>query len=523
MGLLRSSATVGSYTLISRILGYARDILIAALMGAGPIADAYFVAFKLPNLMRRLFAEGAFNLVFVPQFAGRLEAEGKAAAKAFAEEALALLLWALLVVLGLGELLMPWLMYALAPGFSDDPAKFDLTIELTRITFPYLLFISLVSLLGGVLNSLHRFWVAAAAPILLNLTLIGALLGFARVAETPGHALAIGVSIAGLLQLAWLWHASVRAGFSLKLRRPRLTPAMRRLLVLIVPVALGAGVGQLSVIIDQIFASTIKGGVSFLYYADRINQLPLGVVGVALGTALLPMLARSLKGGRHAEAMGQQNRALEAGLLLALPAAAALVTLAFPLTSVLFERGAFDAQAARESARALLAFALGLPAFVFVKVLLPGFYARSDPWPPVRIAAVCVAMNAALNAALIGPLGVMGIGLATSAAGWLNVALLARGLSRRGYFTLDARLRRNGPCIVIATLIMVGVLELLLWALAPAFALEALAPRAGALAALVLGGLFVYGLAARLLGLVRFNDLLRLFRRTPSQAPGLTE
>jgi putative peptidoglycan lipid II flippase len=215
------------------------------------------------------------------------------------------------------------------------------------------------------------------------------------------------------------------------------------------------------------------------------------------------------------------------GLLFALPAAAALVALAFPLTSVLFERGAFDALAAKESARALLAFALGLPAFVLVKVLLPGFYARGEPKPPVKIAAFCVAVNAALNAALIGPLGVMGIGLATSAAGWLNVALLARGLRRRGYFELDPRLRRNGPRIVLATLVMVGILELLLWALTPAFTLEALAPRAGALAALVLGGLFVYGLAARLLGLVRFNDLLRLFRRAPAGPPagppGLTE
>lgn len=513
MSLLRSIATIGGYTLISRILGYARDILIAAVLGASPVADAFFIAFKLPNLNRRLFAEGAFNLAFVPEFAGRLDTAGHDAAKAYAEEALAVLLWMLVAVLGLAELAMPWLMYVMAPGFSSDSAKFDLAVELARITFPYLVLISLATLFSGILNSVHRFAVAAATPILLNLALIGALLGLARFTETPGHALAIGVSGAGILQLAWVWIAAVRAGFSLRLRRPRLTPAMKRLLKLMAPVALGAGVAQLSIMVDMIFASTIPGAVSYLYYADRVNQLPLGVVGIALGTALLPMLARNLRAGRTKEALHQQNRGIELGLLLSLPAAGALIAVAFPLMTVLFQRGAFDAGAKDASALALIGFSVGLPAFVLVKVLLPGYYARGEPRPPVRIAVLCVAVNAALNAALILPLGAMGVALATSLAGWLNAALLLKGLKRRGYFEADERLRSRSPRIVLASLLMVGVVELVLWPLSPAFALNDLPLKVAALAALILAGLFTYALAARALGVVRFDDMARLFRR----------
>lgn len=513
MSLLRSSTTIGSYTLISRLLGYARDILIAAMLGAGPVADAFFIAFKLPNLNRRLFAEGAFNLVFVPEFAGRLDTEGRAAAKAYAEEAFAVLLWILVAVLGLAELVMPWLMYVMAPGFSSDPAKFDLAVDLTRITFPYLVLISLATLFSGILNSVSRFAVAAATPILLNLALIGALLWLSRFTETPGHALAIGVSGAGVVQLAWVWIASVRAGFSLRFRWPRLTPAVRRLLSLMAPVALGAGVAQISIMVDMIFVSTIPGGVSFLYYADRVNQLPLAVVGIALGTALLPMLSRNLKAGRAAEALRQQNRAIELGFLLALPATGALLAVAFPLMTVLFQRGAFDLATRDASALALIGFSAGLPAFVLIKVLLPGYYARGEPKPPVRIGILCVAVNAALNAALIIPLGAMGVALATSFAGWLNAALLLRGLVRRGYFRADERLRGRAPRIVAAAALMVGALELLLWPLAPAFALDDLPLRVAALAALVLAGLFTYALAARALGAVRFDDVSRLLRR----------
>ncbi|MCH7550695.1 MAG: murein biosynthesis integral membrane protein MurJ, partial [Proteobacteria bacterium] len=288
MVLLRSIATVGGFTLISRVLGFLRDILIAAVLGAGAGADAFFVAFKLPNLFRRLFAEGAFSMAFVPLFAGRLEEKGKAEAQAFAEAAFSVLLWTLLVFVIVIELAMPWIMVGFAPGFVGDKAKFDLAVTLTRITFPYLLLISLVSLMAGVLNSLGRFAAAAATPILLNLCLIGAILGLARVTETPSHALAWGVAAAGVFQFIWLFMACGREGVRLRLVPPRLTADVRALIRRIVPVAIGAGVYQVNLVIDTIIASLLPtGSIAYLFYADRVNQLPLGVVGVAVGTALL--------------------------------------------------------------------------------------------------------------------------------------------------------------------------------------------------------------------------------------------
>jgi putative peptidoglycan lipid II flippase len=514
MALLRFSATVGGYTLISRILGYARDILIADILGAGVIADAFFVAFKVPNLLRRLFAEGAFNLAFVPLFAGKLESEGREKAMLFAEQALAMLLYSLLALVAIAEATMPWLMYALAPGFADDPAKFELAITLTRISFPYILFISLVSLLGGVLNSMHRFAAAAAAPILLNICLIAALIGLARATETPGHALAIGVSGAGVIQLVFLYGACRRAGISIRLRLPRLSPAVKRLFVLMAPVAVGAGVAQIGVLIDMIFASHIEGAVSFLYYADRVNQLPLGVIGVAIGTALLPMMTRELRAGGDGQA--NQNRAMEAALLFALPAAVALMVIAEPLMVVLFERGAFDARASAMSANALIAYAGGLPAFVLIKVLAPAFFAREEPKVPVRIAILCVVVNAGLNGILIWPLGHVGVALATSLSGWLNVALLLGALGRRGYFRPDARLKRRIPRMILAAAVMAGLVWLLIWALGDVFH-ATLPVRVGALAGLVVSGLFAYAALGRLVGAARLGELRALFRKESGQ------
>lgn len=515
MALLRSSATVGGFTLASRVLGYLRDILIAALLGAGPVADAFFIAFKIPNLLRRLFAEGAFNLAFVPLFAGRLEAEGREEAKAFAEQALAVLLWALVALVGLAEVAMPWLMYVLAPGFSTDPAKFDLAVTLTRITFPYILCISLVSLMSGILNSLNRFAAAAAAPILLNLCLIGALLWLARITETPGHALAFGVSGAGLVQLVWLYVFCRRAGISLKLRRPRLSEGVKRLFALMAPVALGAGVAQISVLVDMIFASSIPGGVSFLYYADRVNQLPLGVVGVAIGTALLPTLSRQLRAGEVKRAEESQNRAAEVALLLAIPAALALMVLAGPVISVLFERGAFGPEQSTASALALAAYALGLPAFVLIKVLVPSFFARQEPKVPVRIAILCLTVNAGLNAVLIWPLGHVGVALATSLSGWLNVALLLRASGARHYFSPDARLKRRLPRMLLAGAAMALVLWFLSTVLGDALA-GGLGLKVAALIALVVAGIVSYGVAARLAGALRFAEFKAILRKDGS-------
>jgi putative peptidoglycan lipid II flippase len=513
MALLRSIATVGGYTLISRFLGFARDILIAAILGAGPIADAFFVAFKLPNFFRRLFAEGAFNAAFVPLFSGRLASEGPAAAQIFATSVLSVMVAFLYVFVTLLQIGMPILMYGFAPGFTDDPEKFQLTIELTRITFPYLLFISLVSLLGGVLNSLGRFAAAAATPIILNIVLIGALLGATPYLPTAGHALAWGVAAAGAAQFVWLVVACHRAGMDLPLHWPRLTPGVRRVLRLMVPGAVGAGVVQINLLIDIVIASLLPtGAVSYLYYADRVNQLPLGVVGIAIGTALLPLLSRQLREGATEDARNSMNRGIEVALLLTVPAAAALLVISGPIITVLFERGEFSAVTATATAQALMAYAIGLPAYVLVKVLGPGYFAREDTVTPVKIAIVCVAVNVILNLTLIHILAHVGIALATAISAWLNAFLLARILHRRGHHRFDDRLQQRLLRIFLASAAMAAVLWLVLAGFGSAF--DASLPiKIAALAALVLGGLGVYAVLAITTGAVVPSDLRRMLSR----------
>ncbi len=344
MNLLRAFLTVGSFTMISRVLGFIRDVLIAAVLGAGMIADAFFVAFKLPNFFRRLFAEGAFNAGFVPLFTEQLELNGKQDARRFAEEVLAVLLAVLLIFVTVFQIFMPWMMLGFAPGFSGDPAKFDLAVTLARLTFPYLLFISLVSLLGGVLNTISRFAAVAAAPILLNLCLIAAATVGTKLTGLPGHALAGGVALAGAAQLIWLAVACQRADWSLSLIWPRTSTRVKALLKLILPAAVGAGVVQINLVIDVMLASLLpEGSVSYLFYADRLNQLPIGVVGVAVGTALLPMLSRQWARREDDRAMGTLNRAIEISLILSVPAAFAYIAMPDELITTLFQRGAFDA------------------------------------------------------------------------------------------------------------------------------------------------------------------------------------
>ena len=512
MALLRSAATVGGYTMLSRLLGFIRDILIAALLGAGEAAEAFFVAFRIPNLFRRLVAEGAFAAAFVPLFSRRLEADGRAAARAFAEQTLAVLLSSLLIFTILAEVAMPWLMYVIAPGFAAEPVKYDLAVQFARLTFPYLLFMALVALLGGVLNSLYRFAAAAAAPVLLNIVLITALLGFAEAGATPGHALAWGVAAAGAGQFVWLVAACHRAGIRLRLPRPRLTPGIRRLLRLMLPLGLTAGVMQINLLVGTIIATLRDGAVSYLYYADRIYQLPLGVVGIAIGTALLPRLSRELRSGATAAAMDSQSRALEFSLLLTLPAAAALMVIAEPIVAVLFERGAFGAEATAATAAALIAFASGLPAYVLVKVLSPGFFAREDMHTPLMISIAAVVANIAISLALFWRLGHIGIALATALASWLHASLLWLFLRRRGFFAMDRRLRSRLPRMAIASAVMALALALAAWALESPLA-ATIGPRVAALAALVVAGLAVFAVSAQLVGAANRHELAAMVRR----------
>lgn len=508
--MLRGILTVGGWTMVSRILGFARDMLIAAMLGTGPIADAFLVALKLPNLFRRLFGEGAFNAAFVPAFSGLLAAEGRPPARQFAAETFAVMTFWLGALTIAGEVFMPQMMTVLAPGFAADPAKFALTVTLSRITFPYLLLICLAALASGVLNGLDRFTAASASYVLFNVISIACMLWLTPYVPTAGHALSWGVTASGVAQLALLMWALRRAGMGLRFPRPRLTPQIRMLLRRMMPGLIGAGVTQLNLAVDVIIASLLPPGtVSLLYYADRVQQLPLGVIGTAVGTALLPMLSRQVRAGEADAAQGTQNRAIEYALFLTLPAAVALIVSAYPVMWVLFARGAFDAHNASLSAQSLAAYAVGLPAFVLVKVLAPGFFARGDTATPVKIGLAAVALNLAMNVAFMVPLKHVGPALATSLAAMFNVGWLAGVLMRRGHLRLDARLRRRCLRMVGAAVAMGVVLWITQQALFGA-PLHGLA-RVGALAALVAAGLASYGAATIVFGAAD----IRTFIRTP--------
>jgi putative peptidoglycan lipid II flippase len=518
MKLYRSFLTVGGMTMVSRVLGFVRDILIAAVLGTGAVADAYFVAFRFPNLFRRLFAEGAFNAAFVPLFAKRLDGEGDAAAREFAEQALAMLLAALLVTTAVAEISMPWLMYLIAPGFAASPEKFDLAVLLTRIAFPYLLFVSLVALLSGVLNALGRFAVAAAAPTLLNIVLIGVLSGVAMAGwgDTPRAGIAItwGVAAAGLLQLVVLGFWARHVGFGLRLKMPKINADMRRLIRLGIPGVIAGGITQVNIVIGTIIASLQDSAVSWLYYADRIYQLPLGIVGIAIGVVLLPELSKQLRADDGDGALSSLNRSLEFSSLLTLPAAIALIVVPTPIIQVLFERGAFAASDTPATAAALMAFAVGLPAFVVIKVLSPAFFAREDTRTPMIFAGVSVVVNVVGSLALFYWIGHVGIAVATSLAGWTNAALLAVSLSRRGGFKLDDRLRALAGPMLLSCVAMGAFLWAAATGLSGWFGPEnGLLVQVAALGVLVVGGLLVYGLACQLTGAANLPVLLKGLRR----------
>lgn len=518
MSLLRSAATIGFFTLMSRILGFVRDICIARFIGANAMSDAFFIAFKLPNFMRRLFAEGAFNAAFVPLYAGTLASEGQLAAQKLASEAMAVLLCILVVLTAIMIVFMPQIMLVLAPGFADDPDKFTLAVTLTRITMPYIVFISLVSLLGGVLNSIDKFAAVAAAPILLNIALISSVLVFRHQFATPVHALAWGVTAAGALQLCWLVLFCRRYRIMPPIRRPALTAGVRKLLRLIGPAALGAGVAQINLMIDMILASGVPEGVSYLYYADRINQLPLGVIGVGVGTALLPMLSKQLRETDKSRALHTQNRAIELVLLLALPAAAALMVISQPIISTLFEHGAFGIEATQATYPALMAYGIGLPSFVLIKVLAPGFYANQDTKTPFIIATVCVALNVALSLLLIGPMAHVGLALATSIAGWVNAGLMAWVLRKRGHLVFDEKLKFRVPRIILACGLMALALVAAYFMTYGVFT-ESLQWRALGLTLLVALGMAVYAFLTLTLRIIDWSEFKTMFSRRKRIAP----
>ncbi len=515
MSLYRGFLTVGGLTAISRVFGFVRDVLLAAVMGTGWVADAFFVSFRFPNLFRALFAEGAFNSAFVPLFSKRLRAEGNEAGRLFAEQALAILFVGVTATVIAAEIFMPYLVGAIAPGFTD-PEKFKLAVLLTRITFPYLVCMSLVALTAGVLNALGKFSAPAATPIILNLVLIAVTLfaaasGFYDQPEA-GIIQAWGVAIAGFAQLFYVAWAARGLGMDPGFRWPRLTPDMRRLLKLAVPGLVTGGINQVNIFIGTMIASLQASAVSFLYYADRINQLPLGMVGIAIGVVLLPTLTRHLADADEDAALASQNRSLEFALLLTLPAAVALIVIPKPIIQVLFQRGSFTGADTVQVSAALAAFACGLPAFVMTKVFLPGFFAREDTSTPMWFAMASVAVNVCGSLALFFVIGHVGIAIATSLSGWTNAILLSTTLMRRGHFRFDPALKRRAPLILLASVLMGAALYYVNRGMASYFeAGHSGTVQAAALIVLVGAGALVYAAAAQITGAMRYSMLRRAF------------
>jgi putative peptidoglycan lipid II flippase len=514
MKLYRGVATVGAMTALSRVLGFARDVLIAAVLGTSYVADAFFVAFRVPNMFRRLFAEGAFDAAFIPLFAKHLHAEGAEAARAFASRTLSGLTVLLVGFTLLAEIAMPWLMLLLAPGFAGDPAKFDLAVLLSRIALPYLVCMSLVALYTGILNAYGRFAAAAFAPTLLNVVLIAVLLAFVASGgerqSAAGMALAWGITVSGVLQVLVVLFAAIRSGMRVPWTRPRFGPDMRRLVKLATPGILAGGMAQLTLVISTVIATLQDRVVSWLYYAERLFQLPLGIIGVAIGVVLLPALSHKLRTGDHAAVLASENRALEFALLLTMPAATALFIAAAPIIRVLFERGAFTPEDSAATAAMLAAFALGLPAYVLIKVLHPSFFAREDTKTPMLFAGISMAANIALSLALFFTVGATGIAAAAALSGWINVALLALALRRREGLMPDRTFRRRLGGILAASAIMGAVVFALVAALDPWFAPDSgFLAQAGALAILVGAGLLTYLAAAQLFGAAHFRELIR--------------
>jgi putative peptidoglycan lipid II flippase len=528
VSLIRNVGTIGGLTAVSRVFGFARDILLARVLGAGLAADAFQLAFTLPNTFRRLFAEGAFSVAFVPLYSRALhgsdgEPGSEAAAEKFADDVLSVFVWVLLAFTGLCMIAMPGIVWLLAREYAQVPGKFELSVFLSRMTFPYLGLVSLVAMLSGLLNARSRFAPGAAAPVLLNIVLIsGILLGNHLRGQSDDdvvvvQVLAAAVSLSGVAQLAYLWWATRRAGVRLKVKMPRLTPEVRKLGVLILPATFGAGIYQISQLVDTFFATSLpQGSLTLLKLADRLNQMPLGIVGIALGTAILPMLSRHIHTGDKAEARRLQGNAFEIATLLTLPAAAALAVCAPAFCAAFFVGGKFTSADGALMAQIVVALVAGLPAYVIVKVLNPGFFAREDTRTPVWTALVSLIFNVALNLYVVNRYGIVGLAGATAASASLNCLLLYVILHRRGWFRFTAKLVSRIARQLIATAAMTGVLWYLMPLMAERYGASAF-ERIWSLTALVAAGGTVFFVVAFLAGALDKDLLAQLRRRKPAR------
>lgn len=513
MNLLKATGTIGGLTLVSRVLGFARDMIGSRVLGASHANDAFNLAFLLPNIFRRLFAEGAFSSGFVPLFSRRLASGGHSDAEAFSNEILAVFMPALLLVTVVFEIFMPGVLAVVASGYERVPGKLDLAVELTRWTFPYLLFISLVALLSGVLNSLTRFAVAAFAPALLNIALIIGLLVAPPDNVTTVRYMAIAVLLGGIAQFALCWIAVRRAGVKLHFGRPRVTPAVKELIVLILPATAAAGVYQISQLFYGYFSTLLgEGALTKLAYADRLNQLPLSIIGTALGVAILPAISQAIARNEAEVAADVQARAFDLSMLLTLPATLALAVGAVPIIGALFQGGEYTMEAARTTGNILAILVTGLPAYVLVKVLTPAFYARKDVKTPVFIAMAVLGLSIPANFLLIPHMGIYSLATVTSTGAWVNFLSLFIVLYVRGQFRMPAWLLSRVARQLIAALIMAAALFAVRAVLAEWF-FAGIVERAAGLAALVGVGALIYFGVAFLIGGVDRDAIASLRRR----------
>ncbi len=505
MRLFRSIFTISFYISISRVLGFIRDIIIAKYLGVSMLSDAFFAAFRLPNFFRRVFAEGAFNSAFVPIFIEKLQdTNSKKDELFFVRNIFSFLFYVLLLFTLIFQIFMPFFMEVLFPGFFTDPEKSSTLISLSRITIFYLIFISLVSLCSGVLNSIGKFAIPASAPIVLNITLITSVFVFGSIVPNYAYALSWGVFTAGILQFLWVFVFTIKSGFLLYPKMPKFNADMKKFFKKLIPGVIGGNVMQINLLIDSIFASMITGAVSYLYYADRINQLPLAMIGIAIGIALLPALSQKIKSAKYEEAIKLQNLALEVGLILVIPASLALTILAYPIISTLFERGAFTSHESYTVSDALMFYSFGLPSYVLVKVMEPAFFARMDTKTPMKIAFVCLTSNAILNMIFfILEFGYVGIVLASVFSSYLNLGILITSLIKKKHFHFEKDFVKKLLLISIPSFTMAAALFIMREFFAQSESFDKIIE----LIIMVSAGLIVYAISAFLSG--SLNILLK--------------
>ena len=511
MNLIRSITTVGGYTIGSRLFGFVREILTASFLGAGPAADALVVAIKLPSFFRRLFAEGAFNASFVPLFAGLLATKGKKEARTFAEQILTLWVGVLFLLMLSVELLLPILIPLLVPGFKETPERLYYVIEFSRITFPFIFFISLTALYSGILNSIDKFAIVASSPMAGNMVIIAIVMGFYNKFFSPGYAFAWGVMACGILQWVWVWIPSFKEGMGLRFVWPCFDVNVKQFFKVLAPAAFGSGVVQVNLFIGAYIASWLPtGAIAYLNYADRLNQLPLSVIGVAVSTALLTILSRQIRTGAWDKAHQTQSQAIEFSMFLILPASLALIFLAEPFVMVVFERGAFTEKDTWSTALTLKALALGLPAYVLIKIFSSSFFARQKTLIPTLTACAGIVVDIGLSLILMGKFHQIGIAFATAAAGWVNAMLLGYLLWRQGYLRFEDHLKKFASRMALTcggTIVLLKGLQFLVHP----FFIKGELVRDLSVVGLAGFGFLGFLFLSHIMGALKFNELKLMF------------